>query len=415
VLLRRTELRLGLQAAGIVSVIVLLLTATAGLVLLRGQHRAANALLSQALVRADDVDDPPSGVWLAERRPDGTVRTTSGAPTGLALADAVRRTGATGLLEPFDLRLAGDEYRVQTVRRPDGYTYVAAMDLRANHTERDRLLGAMLGAGAVCLLLAAAAGAWLGRRATEPLGTALALQRRFVGDAGHELRTPLTLLSTRAQLLRRRLRAAEVDPEVLAETDRVVADTRRLATILDDLLLAADPTAARSAERVDLAALAAEVVAEAAPVGAQRSIRITAPDTAVPDPSDPSDPLDTALLDTAVRGSPTALRRAITALVDNAVRHADHQVEVAVRRDRRRVVLEVVDDGPGVDPELAPRMFDRFVSGPGRDAPEVDGRRHYGLGLALVSDIVASHGGNIELAVGGRPGTAFRITLPGYR
>ena len=63
----------------------------------------------------------------------------------------------------------------------------------------------MLTAGAAGLVLAAAAGTWLSRRALEPLSAVLALQRRFVADAGHELRTPLTLIGTRAQLLRRRL------------------------------------------------------------------------------------------------------------------------------------------------------------------------------------------------------------------
>lgn len=412
-LLRRTGRRLGLQAAAIVSVIVVLLTATAVLVVLSSQHTAANDLLSQALDRADDVEDPPSGVWLSQLGSDGDILTTEGAPALPAVDEALRGTRSTGVGRAFDLHMPDREYRVQTERRADGSTFAAALDLRANHVERDRLIAAMLGAGGTSLLLAAAAGAWLGRRATEPLGTALTLQRRFVGDASHELRTPLTLLSTRTQLLRRRLRSTGADPRTLAVTDRVVADTQRLASILDDLLLAADPTVVRVPEVVDLVRLAAEVVAEAEPAGAERSIRIVGPvpaqHTADPDGADPggADPGTGAPIE--VMGAPTALRRSITALVDNAVRHADRSVEVSVRREHRRVILEVVDDGPGVDPELASRLFDRFVSARPADPA---GRRHYGIGLALVSDIVSGHGGTVEVVGHDHPGTRFRVTLP---
>jgi signal transduction histidine kinase len=80
-----------------------------------------------------------------------------------------------------------------------------------------------------------------------------------------------------------------------------------------------------------------------------------------------------------------------------------------VRRDRRYTVLEVADDGPGVDPELGSRIFQRFASTGGRDS---DGRRHYGLGLALVSEIAETHGGQVELATSDQPGARFRVILP---
>ena len=76
------------------------------------------------------------------------------------------------------------------------------------------------------------------------------MQRRFVADASHELRTPLTLLSTRAQLLARRLRRRpEVTDQVVADVEGVVADTRMLTEILDDLLVAADTAEPRVASR----------------------------------------------------------------------------------------------------------------------------------------------------------------------
>ncbi|MGB8995794.1 MAG: sensor histidine kinase, partial [Pseudonocardiaceae bacterium] len=109
-------------------------------------------------------------------------------------------------------------------------------------------------------------------------------------------------------------------------------------------------------------------------------------------------------------GSPVALRRAVTALVDNAVRHAAHEVTVAVQARNGHVLVDVCDDGPGIDPELAPRLFERFVSG--RPGPSQT-RRRYGLGLALVSEIAAAHGGRVELLNRSEPGAALRIQLPG--
>jgi signal transduction histidine kinase len=88
----------------------------------------------------------------------------------------------------------------------------------------------------------------------------IAMQRRFVADASHELRTPLTLLSTRAQLLSRRLRS---DPHVteqdVADVEGVVADTRTLTEILDELLTAADTRGPGDGTTVEISVLVEEV------------------------------------------------------------------------------------------------------------------------------------------------------------
>jgi signal transduction histidine kinase len=370
------------------------------------QRAQANTLLAQANARAIAVVDPPAGMYLVAHTTDGRTLSTLGLPAGLADYAALRRTQTTGVAEAFEVHLQHRDYAVQTMRRSDGATLEAILDLGVAQDERDLLVTAMLASGGLGLLLAAAAGAWLGTRATRPLSTALALQHGFISDASHELRTPLTLLSTRAQLLQRRLRGDDIRPDVLDSAGQVVADAQRLAAILDDLLLAANPATQHRYVEINLTELAAEIVAEAQPRPSTSSIHITGP---TPHPETQK---NRGLNDTTVLGSPIALHRAITALLDNATRHADSSVQVSVHRTPRHVVLEVADDGPGVDPTLAPRVFQRFAS---NRTPSPDGRRHYGLGLALVSETIAAHTGTVELAESDKPGATFRITLPPRR
>jgi signal transduction histidine kinase len=111
-----------------------------------------------------------------------------------------------------------------------------------------------------------------------------------------------------------------------------------------------------------------------------------------------------------VRGSPAGLRRAVTALADNAIRHAASEVLVEVTTPGASVVVQVTDDGPGIDAAMLPRVFDRFAStGEGGGV----GTRRYGLGLALVSEIVNRHGGSVSAsnATAG-PGAVIRLELP---
>ncbi|HEY4419548.1 MAG TPA: HAMP domain-containing sensor histidine kinase [Pseudonocardia sp.] len=395
VLARRAALRLGLQATALVSAIVVLLSTASVLVVLSSQDAASKALLDAAVVRADDVGDPPAGVWLAEQRA-GRSAATPGMPAGLPDRAALARVAAGGGPEFGEIRASGVDYRTETLRQPGGTTIQGVLDLTSTETMQDRLIMALIVCGAVGLLLAAVAGTVLGHRALRPLSATLALQRRFVADAGHELRTPVTLLNTRAQLLRRRLAPRSTVPAAaLVDIDAVIADSARLGEILEDLLLASDPTAERIREPVDIAEIACVVLAAVGPDAEAKGVRLIGPA-----------PGDAPVL---VAGSPAALRRAVTALVDNAVRHAAREVAVTVRASDRVALLDVADDGPGIDPEVAPRLFERFASG---RPVSSEGRRRYGLGLALVSEIAAAHDGQVQVLRPPAPGAALRLRLP---
>ena len=225
----------------------------------------------------------------------------------------------------------------------------------------------------------------------------MALQRRFVADASHELRAPLTVLHTRAQLLARRVNTGDLEG-ARRDADALVDDTRVLGGIVDDLLASATMTAGGAeSSRVDMAAVAASVcdsmTAHADSLGLTLSCRTT---------GGPSE----------VIGSESALRRALTALVDNALghEHAGGTVQLTVRRDAQKVVVAVAEDGVGIDDATMATLFNRFSRGAAHTTRP--NRESYGIGLALVREVVGAHGGDIRVASKLGEGATFTITLP---
>jgi signal transduction histidine kinase len=110
-----------------------------------------------------------------------------------------------------------------------------------------------------------------------------------------------------------------------------------------------------------------------------------------------------------VRGTGGALRRAIGALVDNALAHAaGGHVEVDLTHDGRHVVCSVRDDGVGLEPDEASRIFDRFARG------SLGEGRRFGLGLALVRESVEAHGGSVEATGVPGQGATFTVRLPAW-
>jgi signal transduction histidine kinase len=393
--LRRSALLLGVQSGVVVAVVVVVLVVTALVVVLRSQHASSVDLLQQAVVRADDVRDPPAGTWLAMLSAQGIV-SSPGMPKGLPDNAAMTEVARTGQPISGGVNVGGKDYLVLTEQR-DSVVVQGVLDLSANHAERDRLVSALLVAGLLGLVLAVLSGLVLARRAMRPLAATVALQRRFVADASHELRTPLTLLSTRAQLVRRDLRRGMDAAGVAREIDGLVADADNLALVLEDLLIAVDPRELGPDVPVDLDGIAADVVAAFDRAGSREHVSVMCRRAAAP---------------VWVRGAPTALRRAVTAVVDNAARHAHREVVVSVASTATHCVVQVSDDGPGIEAQMLPRLFERHESAPGGD----DTRRSYGLGLALVSDIVARHGGTITAhnrdPGDGQPGAILTLTLP---
>jgi signal transduction histidine kinase len=227
-------------------------------------------------------------------------------------------------------------------------------------------------------------------RSVRPLADALRMQRNFVSDASHELRTPLTALSSRIQILQRRHERGE-------QIDDTIADLRRNATVMDDvltdMLLAAEADAARTELPTDVAQCAES---------AAQSLRTMAGERAV-----------SIVVD--VDGRPTAaiprvtLTRLCVALLDNAMQHAPPRsaIGVSARAIGGRVQIRVADSGPGIRPEDRDRIFERFAR-----AGETGYRRGFGLGLALVREVLMRYGGSVSIEATSPTGTTFLVELP---
>jgi two-component system, OmpR family, sensor kinase len=221
--------------------------------------------------------------------------------------------------------------------------------------------------------------------------------RRFVSSASHELRTPLTSIRGYAALLRR---GAKHDPEVLdTSIARIESEATRMGGLIDDLLLLARLDEQRPLARAstDLAVIARDAAEDARAREPGRPVTVEA-----------DGPV-------SVIGDQQRLRQILDNLLENARVHTPARAPVAIEVGVRdgMAVLAVTDTGPGIDPEQAPHLFERFYRGTppgsGDAAPRTDGS---GLGLAIVKTIAEAHGGAATVSSRPGQGARFEITLP---
>ncbi|MFC7277694.1 sensor histidine kinase [Paractinoplanes rhizophilus] len=390
-LLRRARRDLAVRHTAAIALILLVVGAVAVLVVQREERSALATSVRQTAATEEDVVDPPAGSWIFRLDAAGRLTATGDAPPGFPDRAALDRVRGGG---PAEQREKGG-YLLVTRRRGDVTVQVVA-SLATERAETRRLLAALGAAELLGLLAAALAGWLLSRRATAPLGDALARQRRFVADASHELRTPIAQLHTRAQLLDQDLRAGATAQDMTPDIRRLVASTRQLGEIVEDLLLSTQLTRrTETATEVDLGVVADNVVAGFQERARAEGIRLHVR----ADPEQPS----------IVLGREAGLRRVLTALIDNALSHTPHGGTISVELDRLngpgRVQLVVRDNGAGFAPADAERLFDRFARGH-------DDHRRFGLGLALAREVVTGHGGTIQATGDPGGGATFTIRLP---
>lgn len=208
-------------------------------------------------------------------------------------------------------------------------------------------------------------------------------QQRLIQDAGHELRTPLTSLRTNVYALRRADQLAAPQREQLL--DDLEGEADELTRLVNEVVeLATDRRNGEPDQSVELGALVERVVNRAA----QRTGRT----------------VQVATDHSVVTGQPLALERAVSNVVENALKFDEHgPVQVTCSAGR----VEVSDHGPGIDEADLPHVFDRFYR-----ATAARSRPGSGLGLSIVADVVDRHGGSVDAAHGADGGAVVGFSLP---
>jgi PAS domain S-box-containing protein len=229
------------------------------------------------------------------------------------------------------------------------------------------------------------------RRTEEELRRSNEELEQFAYVASHDLSEPLRVIAGFIDLLARRYKG-ELDEEADRFIDFTVSGVERMQAIIDDFLAYSRASrVALTLVEVDTAALVREVRQSLQASIAEHGTRVEV--GGLP----------------RVRAEPTLLRALFQNLIANGVKFADGaqpEVRVSAVRERERWRFDIADNGPGIDPRHAARIFDMFQRLHGSEVPGT------GIGLTIAKRIAERHGGNIWVAPAAAGGSVFRFTIP---
>jgi two-component system OmpR family sensor kinase len=305
---------------------------------------------------------------------------------GLATVVGTGVVGAAGVrlgLRPLD-RVTRTARTVAAELGPDG----TGLDRRVPEADPNTEVGQL--SEAVNTMLDAVEREYAARYESEQR------MRSFLADASHELRTPLTSLRGYAELVRLQ---GGLDEGARDSLRRIESEGTRMSRLVEDLLTLARSD--RGLDRIERVPVDVSDVVEDAVAG----LRAAHPDqevevlTAVPLP---------------VLGDRDQLLQVVNNVLANAAVHATGGGPIAVRADRQNgeVVVRVADSGPGLEPEQAARVFDRFWRA---DSARTRVRGGSGLGLSIVRALVIDHGGRVSFHSDVAAGTTVTVRLPAAR
>ena len=232
---------------------------------------------------------------------------------------------------------------------------------------------------------------------------ALRTRNEFLSIAAHELRTPLMTLSVSAEVLQRR--AARTQPYTLIERDHrmltvIMEQSRRLQHQIDmflDLSQIETGHMSLNLEPLEVCSFIERVVREIQPTLERHQLTCSCEPAAL-----------------VIQGDALRLDQVLQNLLQNAIKYSPDGGEITVRGMRRgnEVCIEVTDRGIGIPLEARDKLFERFYRA--GNAARL-GIRGLGIGLAVVTDIVARHGGRVEVASVEGEGSTFTVWLPHAR
>ncbi|MFE1475115.1 sensor histidine kinase [Streptomyces cyaneofuscatus] len=343
-------------------------------------------LLSVPAAPGEPSDTPAPGELVVEHAPRRPCLTMPAGAVRQAAATAVRadesrsRDARTADGEPVRMfALPFYPPDAEEDAAPQG-ALVTVADASAQRADHRRLTWVVSGGCALLVLLSAGVGHLLSGRAVRPALEALDRQESFLADAAHDLRTPAASLRTLAETA---LRGETDSTDVHRRTLRLAEG---MGTLVDGLLTRARLMAGTAVLAVEPLRLD-QLVEDAAGEGQRVAVRAERAVVVVADPD--------------------LVRRAVANLVGNALVHGHRpgepaEVEVTVDGDGAATTVTVEDAGPGLPPEVAGALFDRFSSGSGST----------GLGLSIASWVAHAHGGSLTAEPGRRGGARFVLRLP---
>ena len=391
---------------------------------LRASEQQDDLLLQKAEDKANSVLSGKDRYSVVKATTDYDVAVIVLLPDGSTYGDLDETSFSLGLPYAYLAQSAGRERETikETVTRPWGAVRVMSIPVKSDGefgsvvavvqaaqsrqavTETvERLIFVLVLSGLGALVLAAAGGFFMSRRAMRPVQEAFGRQKTFIADASHELKTPLTLIRADAEVLSRGIDDPDKATDNRELVDDLLGETDRMSAVLSDLLLLARLDAQKvsvSREPFDLALVISETSerfavrarAEGKNLEVHHSGKLPA------------------------RGDAPRTDQSLAALLDNALRFTPPGGTITVegRITDKHVEAIVTDTGPGIAPENLERIFERFYRDDAHSAARSRGPSGggTGLGLAIARDLVRAQGGEVgaENAAGG--GARFTLSLP---
>ncbi len=413
---------------GYVSILALILLVFGVVVVfsfyLRASEQQDDLLLQKAEEKANSVLSGKEEYGVVKATTDYDVAVIVLLPDGSTYGDLDETSFTLGLPYTYMAQSAGQERQTikETVPGPGGAVRVmsipvkkygefgsvvavvqAAQSRQAVSETVERLIFVLVLTGMGALVLAAAGGLFMSRRAMRPVQEAFSRQRTFIADASHELKTPLTLIRADAEVLSRGIDDPNKTSDNRELVDDLLGETDRMSAVLSDLLLLARLDADKvsvSREPFDLALVLSETLerfaARASAEGKNLEVHHSGKLLSRGD-TDRTDQILAALLDNALRFTP-----------------AGGTIMVEGRITGKWVEATVTDTGPGIAPESLKRIFERFYRDDTHSAARSRGPSGggTGLGLAIASDLARAQGGQLSAENTAGGGARFTLSLP---
>ena len=229
-------------------------------------------------------------------------------------------------------------------------------------------------------------------------------QRQFTADASHELRTPLSIVKTEAE---RVLQRPHTSQEYIQALSIISQENQHMTRLVGDLLILARADQGQTVlkrERVDLSEIVVDAAEDLSTLAEQKAIEIHL----------------SGLDELVVSGDRLYLTQLCINLLENAIKYSSgigKQIEVKLGREPHSARLQVIDEGPGIDAEHLPHLFERFYrvdQSRTHTLPttSVSGPSGSGLGLSIARWIVDEHGGSIQVRSSPGQGSVFEVCLP---